>query len=59
MSKWTKWMRWNAAKCPHCGVYHDLTKFDYLMLPDNFITAGSFSNDSSFAVAGITLAFDF
>jgi hypothetical protein len=33
--KWTKWMRWAKAKCPHCGVPNDLTAFDYLLIPDN------------------------
>lgn len=33
--KWSKWMRWTDVKCPHCGLQHDVTKFDYLILPSN------------------------
>lgn len=31
--KWSKWQRWNAVKCPHCGTRQDLTAFDYLIRP--------------------------
>lgn len=30
---WSKWQRWNQVKCPHCGVHHDLSPFDYLLRP--------------------------
>lgn len=31
--KWSKWQRWTGVKCPHCGLAHDLSPFDYVLIP--------------------------